>query len=157
MYIDPTVPRSARPSMKESTTRQLCPIHGHLHPLLGMLEYAMAADDREMIQFVRKSYKFTIDYIDRQVGYVPETLDPSTCSTKNRPFSETCGVADMIHMALKLTLAGAGDYWDDMDRWTRNQFAENTVPSTSGINTVRTKCGGRPLSGLWPRPYRLVT
>ena len=30
----------------------------------------------------------------------------------------------MVVLALKLSQAGAGDYWDDADRWTRNQFAE---------------------------------
>ena len=108
-------------------------IHGHLHPLLGMLEYAMAADDWEMIQFVHKNYEFTTAYMHPLVGYVPETLDPEYSSTQNRPFSETCGVADMMHMALKLTLAGVGDYWDDVDRWTRNQFAENQMTSSDWV------------------------
>jgi len=108
-------------------------IHGHLHPLLGMLEYGMAADDWEMIQFVRKNYEFTTAYMHSLVGYVPETLHARHSSTKNRPFSETCGVADMIHMALKLTLAGAADYWDDVDRWTRNQLAENQMTSSDWV------------------------
>ena len=108
-------------------------IHGHFHPLLGMLEYAVAADDWEMIQFVRKNYEFTCAYIRPLVGYVPETLDPEHSSSKNRPFSEICGVADMIHMALKLTLAGAGDYWDDVDRLARNQFAEGQLTSSDWV------------------------
>jgi hypothetical protein len=33
----------------------------------------------------------------------------------------------MIAVALKLSAAGVGDYWDDADRWTRNQFAENQI------------------------------
>jgi len=33
----------------------------------------------------------------------------------------------MIAIAAKLTQAGLGDYWDDLDRWTRNQFAENQL------------------------------
>jgi len=111
-------------------------IHGHLHPLLGMLEYGMAADDWEMIQFVRKNYEFTTAYMHPLVGYVPETLHARHSSTKNRPFSETCGVADMIHMALKLTLAGAADYWDDVDRWTRNQLAENQMISSDWVHEM---------------------
>jgi hypothetical protein len=30
----------------------------------------------------------------------------------------------MIGLALKLSASGVGDYWDDADRWIRNQFAE---------------------------------
>jgi len=36
--------------------------HGHLHPLLGMLEYGIAARDREMIQFARKGYEFGVEW-----------------------------------------------------------------------------------------------
>ena len=101
--------------------------HGHLHPLLGMLEYAIAAGDREMIGFVRKGYEYATakTKMDTILGYVPE----HTTGT----FSETCGVADMIHMAVKLTLAGAGDYWDDVDRWTRNQLVENQLTSSNWV------------------------
>ncbi|MGI9327187.1 MAG: hypothetical protein ACR2PZ_18360, partial [Pseudomonadales bacterium] len=47
-----------------------------------------------------------------------------------------CGVADMIAMALKLTEAGAGDYWDDVDRWTRNQFAEGQLTSSDWVDAM---------------------
>ena len=100
--------------------------HGHLHPLLGMLEYGIAARDREMIEFARKGYEFSIPHMNRIVGYVPEVISPTATS-------EICGVADMIHMAVKLSLAGSGDYWDDVDRWTRNQFAEGQLTSSEWV------------------------
>jgi hypothetical protein len=28
----------------------------------------------------------------------------------------------MLALAAKLSEAGLGDYWDDLDRWVRNQF-----------------------------------
>jgi hypothetical protein len=33
----------------------------------------------------------------------------------------------MIGLALKLSAAGLGDYWDDADRWIRNHFAEGQL------------------------------
>ena len=147
--------------------------HGHLYPLLGMLEYGMAAGDREMIEFVEKGYQFALTKTNMNsvVGYVPEATGGT--------FSETCGVADMIHLALKLSLAGAGDYWDDADRWTRNQLAENQLTSTDWVyemvkdmpaqpnptNITRAYCctekvlerclgcfGGRPSANDWEPP-----
>ena len=56
------------------------------------------------------------------VGYFPEDVD----NTEFEP-SETCEVAGMIGLALKLSHAGLGDYWDDADRWVRNQFAESQL------------------------------
>ena len=103
--------------------------HGHLHPLLGMLEYGIAARDREMIQFARKGYEFGVRNMNPVVGYVPEVISPSATS-------EICGVADMIHMAVKLSLAGEGDYWDDVDRWTRNQFAEGQLTNCDWVKAM---------------------
>jgi hypothetical protein len=45
-------------------------------------------------------------------------------------------VADMIHMAVKLSVAGEGDYWDDVDRWTRNQFAEGQLTNSEWVKTM---------------------
>jgi hypothetical protein len=39
----------------------------------------------------------------------------------------------MIALALKLTQAGVGDYWDDADRWTRNMFAEGQLTSPDWV------------------------
>lgn len=114
--------------------------HGHLYPLLGMLEYAMAAGDEEMIQFVRKGYEYGLANMDTLVGYVPEVIYPEPFQT-----SEICGVADMIALALKLTRAGAEDYWDDVDRWTRNQFAEGQLIR---IDWIYRMIEGTPVSAI---------
>ena len=105
--------------------------HGHLYPLLGMLEYGIAAGDWEMIQFVKKGYEFGTANMEPLVGYVAEMINPKDYNT-----SEICGVADMIAMGLKLIEAGAGDYWDDVDRWTRNQFAEGQLTSSDWVEQL---------------------
>jgi hypothetical protein len=119
--------------------------HGHLYVLLGMLEYASAAGDREMVEFVRKGFEFGLTQMWRTVGYVPEVINPQKYQT-----SEICGVADMAALGLKLSRAGVGDYWDDVDRWTRNQLAEGQltscawVPRTVKDKPVNRKPLGRP-------------
>lgn len=113
--------------------------HGHLHPLLGMLEYGMAAGDWEMIQFARKGYEFSIPQMWPMVGYVSEFIDPEGYRT-----SEICGVADIIHVAVKLTLAGAADYWDDVDRWTRNQFADGQLTESEWVYKMADKLPPNP-------------
>jgi hypothetical protein len=49
---------------------------------------------------------------------------------------ESCEVADMIVLALKMSRAGLGDYWDDVDRYVRNQFVEQQVVRTDWIKTA---------------------
>ena len=39
----------------------------------------------------------------------------------------------MIGIGLKLSAAGVGDYWDDVDKWIRNQFAENQLMDTRWV------------------------
>ena len=36
-------------------------------------------------------------------------------------------MGDMINLGLRLTSAGVGDYWEEVDRWVRNQFVENQL------------------------------
>ena len=95
--------------------------HNHTNCLLGMLEYTNAAGDKPMAEFVRRSYEWARSpaaYSSATIGFFPEFVAPGY------PNSEGCPVADMTALAVKLSVAGVGDYWDDVDRWTRNYFSE---------------------------------
>ena len=105
--------------------------HGHSLALVGLLHYGAAAQDWEMIQFVRKGYEYAKTHMISTVGFAPELITPAEYET-----SEICSVADMISLGIKLTLAGAGDYWDDVDRWIRNQFAEGQLTSTEWVDPM---------------------
>ena len=95
----------------------------HMVPLLGTLDHALAVGDRELAEFVRKAFEWAWTKGNALVGYFPENID----RVHDLQTSETCEVAGMIGLALKLSAAGLGDYWDDADRWIRNQFAENQM------------------------------
>jgi len=97
-------------------------LHAHTFALLSMLDYALAARDRDVLSFVKKSFEWArAECGHPTVGYFLEWVKPDF------PTSETCGVADMVALALKLSRGGVGDYWDDADRWIRNQFAGNQL------------------------------
>jgi len=102
--------------------------HGHTMVLLALLDYALAGDDTGTVDFVRRGFEFAKDHGETMVGYFPEWLSGGT--------AETCEVADMIALALKLSQAGIGDYWDDADRWIRNQFAEAQLLDGSWIEQM---------------------
>jgi hypothetical protein len=95
-----------------------------------MLEYGLSVNDRELMEFVRKSYEWAKTQGSSLVGFFPEFIE------ENYPSSEICEVADMIALALKLTEAGIGDYLDDADRWVRNQFAENQLTKTDWVYRI---------------------
>ena len=103
--------------------------HAHSRGLLAMEEYAEVADDQELMQFVVHSFEWARDQGDRLTGFFPEHVN-----ARDRQTGETCQVADMIAVALRFSEAGLGDYWDDADRWIRNQLAENQLLSIDWVD-----------------------
>ena len=114
--------------------------HCHTAALLNMLEYAAPAGDGVLLEFIARSFEWARTQGEQTVrapkdrvpewtvGYFPENL-----YAPGHEESETCELADMIGLALKLSAAGVGDYWDDADRWIRNQFAENQLLDTAWL------------------------
>ena len=115
--------------------------HGHAHGigLLGILEYSAAAKDPDGLAFARTGYEWMKANGSSLIGFFPEFFVPGY----NR--SETCINADMIAMALKLTDAGVGDYWDDADRWIRNHFFESQLVDTSWVPKLAERSASKPL------------
>ena len=96
--------------------------HTHTYVLLALLEYALATHDDKKLELARRGFEFGRANGNALVGYFPEMLGRPNYET-----SEMCEVADMIALGIKLSAAGAGDYWDDVDRWSRNMFAEGQL------------------------------
>lgn len=132
--------------------------HSHTMCLLNMLEYALPAGDERLLDFINKSFSWarfqgehTIktgnwdqlkendpNYIpssenlrvpESTLGYFPELI-----FSNMHEEAEACEIADMIGIGLKLSAAGIGDYWDDVERWIRNQFAENQLMDTAWVH-----------------------
>jgi hypothetical protein len=85
---------------------------GHIHAamlgLLGLFEYGAYTRDVETLEFVRDGYEYVRGFGMSSIGL----------------FGETCTVGEMTALAVLLSRAGVGDYWDDVDRYVRNQLAE---------------------------------
>jgi hypothetical protein len=114
--------------------------HSHTIGILSVLEYAMAVDNRELLEWCRSSYEWAKTQGSSLVGFFPEFI------VSGYPSCESCEVADMIGIAAKLTLAGVGDYWDDLDRWTRNQFAENQLTEGEWIYRLAESMPKKPVA-----------
>lgn len=55
-------------------------------------------------------------------------------------------MADMIAIAVKLSQANAGDYWSDVERWLRNQFAEGQFTNVAWVKDVVDKLPRTPVA-----------
>jgi len=90
-------------------------MHGHTMMLWALLEYAIATGDCALLNFVRDGYEFARHHgIPRLGAWMNESPDV-----------EVCTISDMIAMAIKLTEAGMGDYYEDVDQAVRNQLVES--------------------------------
>ncbi len=100
----------------------------NINVLEALLEFALATKDMEFAQFIKKSYEWARSQGSPLTGFFPEYLKlwPDARTFEN---TETCAIAYMIQIAFGLSELGVGDYWDDVDRYLRNQFSENQLPA----------------------------
>ncbi|OFX17983.1 MAG: hypothetical protein A2Z18_07880 [Armatimonadetes bacterium RBG_16_58_9] len=85
-------------------------LHGHANTLRAILEYAIATNDPRLKQFVRDGYEWGKQHVLPRIGLVGD--------------GQGCGCGRLIGLAVKLTDAGVGDYWEDVDLYIRNQGSE---------------------------------
>ncbi len=123
--------------------------------LLALLEYAMITQDAELMELVRKGYEYGKVVGDSVLGFFPEYVPGSEQYLKRSVnTSETCEVADMLGLALKLTQAGVGEYWEDADRWVRNQFVENQLTSVDWAKDLKPESFDQHWSELQEKPVQ---
>ncbi|MDP6106810.1 MAG: glycoside hydrolase family 127 protein [Candidatus Brocadiia bacterium] len=108
--------------------------HTSTAALLAIFEYGYAAGDREALERVDACYRWAREIGDPLIGYYTEVMPGErgfqkffNPKTWHGSTVELCEVADMVALALYLTKAGMGDYWDDADRWMRNVYAQGQL------------------------------
>jgi len=124
-------------SVSSSGAASAMHFHLHAYTLGALLEYALVTDDDALVELVRKGYEYGKSQGDTVLGYFPEFVN-----SERLEHSETCEVADMIALGVKLSEAGVGDYWDDVDRWVRNMFAEAQLRHTDWIDRLHLAAAG---------------
>jgi hypothetical protein len=118
--------------------------HGHLIALLALTDFAETTNDQALWQFCKKSFDWTRlpgdEYgVSLRVGWIPEFYLPGYPSADADP------LADVLGVALKLSDAGHGDYWDEIDRFVRNQFAEQQLTETASLRALSDRSPQKPL------------
>ena len=118
--------------------------HAHTYALLSLLEYGLVAGDDSLVELARKGYEYGRANGEILTGYFPEFF-----GNEELEHCELCEVGDMIALGLKLSEAGLGDYWDDVDRWVRNMFAEGQL-TPAKVDWLQRYSAGQPLSAIDP-------
>ena len=127
----------ARNFMHEDGHWNIHHFHHSLYALMGVCEYGIAAGDREVLERVDACYRWAREMGDPLIGYYGECMPGSECYLGREGNTvEICEVADMVWLALCLTRAGIGNYWDDVDRWTRNVYAEGQLVDPTFVDRI---------------------
>ena len=103
--------------------------HGHLIGFRSLLWYAQASGDQHLKQFVRAAYDHMRQFGLARIGWFPSWVGQREVPTGAETIdytrrSEGCILGDIVALGVKLTEAGLGDYWDDVDGYVRNQLIE---------------------------------
>ena len=125
--------------------------HGwHFHivaaGLLGVLEYATAANDREVLEWVQRSYEYGKSIGDPMLGFFAGIPGCERCEFNpnaeecgrdhQRTEVEPCSISDMLLIALKLTHAGLGNYYEDVEYYLRNLFVETQITNLDFLESL---------------------
>ena len=109
---------------------------GHFHTnttgLIGLAEYAIASNDARAKRIADEAYQHARSVGISRIGFFPAVIRPASQKQPSDAgaggtypqVSETCGVADMIALAIRLSESGIGDYWDHVDQYVRNHLVE---------------------------------
>jgi len=118
--------------------------HHNGNAMAALSEYALATRDQEFADFVQKGYECGRSVGWPLVGFFPEYIEDWP---DHRPYidCETCCTVDMIMMAINLSKLGQGDYWDDVDRYVRNQLIEMQMKNGDWINQIAAKYPDTPV------------
>ena len=106
---------------------------GHVHSAVwfawGLAGLGRVMGDAHYVEKAKAIYDYTRS-ISSSFGWVPEYAQWNPLSEEH---CETCCIRDMILCALELIRCGYSVYWDDVNRFARNQLAENQIRYTGYV------------------------
>ncbi|RKZ71144.1 MAG: hypothetical protein DRQ57_19050, partial [Gammaproteobacteria bacterium] len=108
--------------------------HARATVLRGILAYAVVAADERAMEFVRRAYEFTLTQGIPRIGWI-------NCFPAAANVCEGCALGDLIGLGIRLSDAGLGDYWDDVDSIVRNHLVEQQVTRRDLLERISTASG----------------
>lgn len=103
--------------------------HARAIALRGILEFARAAGDERAAEFVRRAYEYTLTQGIPRMGWINTYPAGMNCM-------ESCALGDLVGLGIRLSDAGLGDYWDDVDALVRNQLIEQQLINPDHLANV---------------------
>ena len=112
---------------------------GHFHwfatGVVGLTDYATTTNDVQLLRYLKSYYEYSRQFGIVRIGFFPAVVSPlaQRRNASQRIYGGTgqndegCALADMLDIAMMLSAAGVGDYWDDVDSMVRNHLVEHQM------------------------------
>jgi hypothetical protein len=113
--------------------------HGTLQTLRSLFEYAEAAEDDRVLEFVRNGFEWV-----RHNLCVPLSLDS---------MFEGCSTGDMMALSIQLSDTGAGDFWDNVEYTLRNSLVEAHIQNEAQLRKISDYGPERPNGAPYGAPF----
>jgi hypothetical protein len=116
-------------------------LHGNLAAVRGVLDYAVVVNNEQLKCWVRDCYEWVRQIGISRLGILAHYLPEGSM--------EGCALGDLTALAVGLTDAGMGDYWDDVECLARNGLVSAQVSDLDELKRVAEEGKERPQGALW--------
>lgn len=124
--------------------------HGRAVGMRGILEYGIVTGDQRALEFANNTWAYSRSHMMDRIGWIDG-------APAKGGYCEGCNLADFMGMAIRLSDAGVGDYWDDVDACMRNALIEQQFYDLEAGKHVLTDIGEDPEGMLDGLPGQFCT
>ncbi len=107
--------------------------HSRLGTVAGILRYAGLVNNCELFKWGKMVYDWFVQNHCSSFGYSPEFIGRYGIANEG---CETCTITDQLYCAILLAEGGYPEYWNDVERITRNQLIEQQLIDTHLIRST---------------------
>ena len=118
--------------------------HWFVTGVMGIADYATIIHDSRQLRYLRWFYEYSRQFGSVRIGFFPAVISSlgARKSENQRVWGgtgqsdEACALAEMIYIAIKLSEAGVGDYWEDVDSMVRNHLVEHQLTDRKRLEHI---------------------
>ena len=122
--------------------------YSHFHwfttGVVGITDYATTVHDSKQLRYLQWFYEYSRQFGSVRIGFFPAVISPLRQRQQGNQriwggkgqSDEACALAEMIYIAIKLSEAGVGDYWEDVDGMVRNHLVEHQLSDRERLEHI---------------------
>lgn len=120
-------------SSQKERVLKIANTHGALFTIGGILRIAEISHNTDQIKWAKKLLDYTIQHLATSFGWMPEHEDDRMLGPSDTQSCEGCSIADLVNCCIYLARNGYPEYWNQVERYTRNYLEEAQLKNTNWL------------------------